>query len=163
MTTLDPERKFVTSDPECPPIEDIVEKLEFRGDHNSEDRWPTSMEISPGLSGATDLSAYDALLYQLSKRDLGEVPRSACVIDSRWRAREVRHADFHFQADFDAGMVRAAGRADRRMGLRPGGFWRWRRYEGAGQGRGGEDRRGDAPDRSRLGDEVQRPWAGRAD
>ena len=29
--------------------------------------------------------------------------------------------------------------------------------------RGGEDRRGEAPDRSRLGDEVQRPWAGRAD
>ena len=34
-------------------------------------------------------------------------------------------------------------------------------YE-AQAGPGGEDRRGDAPDRSRLGDEVQRPWAGRA-
>ena len=68
------------------------------------------------------------------------------------------------RADFDARMVRAAARwskdgpqARRLLALAA-------IYDAqARSDRGGEDRRGDAPDRSRLGDEVQRPWAGRAD
>ena len=34
----------------------------FRGDHNSEDRWQPRWKFPWGLSGATDLSAYDPLL-----------------------------------------------------------------------------------------------------
>ena len=65
------------------------------------------------------------------------------------------------RADFDARMVRAAARWSK-VGLRPGGFWRWRRFTTARAGPRRRRSAGDAPDRSRLGDEVQRPWAGRA-
>ena len=61
------------------------------------------------------------------------------------------------RADFDARMVRAAARwskdgpqARRLLALAA-------IYDGARRTRGGEDRRGDAPDRSRLGAEVLCP------
>jgi hypothetical protein len=40
----------------------MLKKSNFRGDHNSEDRWQPRWKFPWGLSGATDLSAYDPLL-----------------------------------------------------------------------------------------------------
>ena len=40
----------------------LLKNSNFRGDHNSEDRWQPRWKFPWGLSGATDLSAYDALL-----------------------------------------------------------------------------------------------------
>ena len=67
------------------------------------------------------------------------------------------------RGDFDAETVRAAcqaveGRASGAAASGAGGDLRRRDADGSR-----EDRRRDAADRSRLGDEVQRPWPGRAD
>ena len=40
----------------------LLKNSNFRGDHNSEDRWQPRWKFPWGLSGATDLSAYDPLL-----------------------------------------------------------------------------------------------------
>ncbi len=40
----------------------LLKNSNFRGDHNSEDRWQPRGKFPWGLSGATDFSAYDPLL-----------------------------------------------------------------------------------------------------
>jgi hypothetical protein len=40
----------------------LLKNSNFRGDHNSEDRWQPRWKFPWGLSGATDFSAYDPLL-----------------------------------------------------------------------------------------------------
>jgi hypothetical protein len=40
----------------------MLKNSNLRGDHNSEDRWQPRRKFPWGLSGATDLSAYDPLL-----------------------------------------------------------------------------------------------------
>ena len=40
----------------------LLKNSNFRVDHNSEDRWQPRWKFPWGLSGATDLSAYDPLL-----------------------------------------------------------------------------------------------------
>jgi hypothetical protein len=40
----------------------FLKNSNFRLDHNSEDRWQSRWKFTWGLSGATDLSAYDPLL-----------------------------------------------------------------------------------------------------
>jgi len=67
------------------------------------------------------------------------------------------------RADFDAQMVRASARRSKdgpqaRRLLALAAILRRREAH-----RGGEDRRGDASNHSRLGDEVQRPWTGGPD
>jgi hypothetical protein len=51
-----------TSTPAVSFAQILLKNSNFRGDHNSEDRWQPRWKFPRGLSGATDLSAYDPLL-----------------------------------------------------------------------------------------------------
>ena len=68
------------------------------------------------------------------------------------------------RADFDAVGVRCWARKSKGRDHRRGGFSALAAiYEGASRTGGGQDWRGDASDRSRLGAQVQRRWSGGSD
>jgi hypothetical protein len=50
----------------------LLKNSNFRGDHNSEDRWQPRWKFPWGLSGATDLFAYDPLLALAVARTRGD-------------------------------------------------------------------------------------------
>ena len=83
----------------------LLKNSNFRGDHNSEDRWQPRWKFPWGLSGATDLSAYDALLALAVASTRG---------DNAFRA-EVgfsRHLNFRLFQQYQRNSRRSVGSAN---------------------------------------------------